>query len=172
MYHSTVRPAESAIFGPIWSVGHQITQEAVCANTAYKRHFIAKCHNLDSPAIWEWFLIFLYIRFHNLFSFWGSGPGIKLEQFWAVWEPYMVILFGQYHGLWTMLDMSKDMWNKTCDTCNTWLVTCGMLQVTCDMSHMTNWNVTQVECTQNSNSMHASMAFPRTCNVWHVTCDI
>ena len=51
MYHSTVRPAESAIFGPILSVGHQITQEAVCANTAYKRHFTAKCHNLDSLAI-------------------------------------------------------------------------------------------------------------------------
>ena len=28
-----------------------ITQEAVCANTAYKRHVTAKCHKLDSPAI-------------------------------------------------------------------------------------------------------------------------
>ena len=160
------------------------TQEAVCANRAYKRHVTAKCHNLDSLAIWRWFLNFLYIRFHNSFSFWVSGLGDKLDQIrnfgplgclGALYGHFIWPTLWTLNNAWHVQGHAKyDMWHVTCDT---WLVTCGMLQVTCDMWHvtchiwhMTDWNVTKVECTQYS--MHVSMAFPRTCNEWHVICEM
>ena len=121
------------------------TQEAVCANTAYKRHVTAKCHKLDSPVIWQWFLVFLYIRFHNLFSFWGSGLGKELGPIFNFGLlGCLGALYGQF--IWPT---SRTLNNaeqcltcpRTCEmrhvTCDTWLVACGMLQVTCYMSHVT-----------------------------------
>ena len=122
------------------------TQEAVCARTAYKRHFTAKCHNIDSLAIWKWFLIFLYIRFHNSFSFWGSGLGQELDQF-LIFGPLGCLgaLYGHFiwPTLWTLNNAwhvqgyaKYDMWHVTHDlwhvACYKWHVTCDAWHVTCD----------------------------------------